>query len=189
MLENIDFLRSASTACFGVAIAAAVIAVTLFFLLDIREVFLIETGRARRKTVERMHSKNQKTGRLRDDTVVDLNEVGESALKSVTCAQPASDGEPGNRGGNTVQMPDAEYSPAAGVDTEKYGSASLQQTGNRASTVGTQSHDTGFAVSAATPFLREQGSRDVSTVGTAPGVPFRVKQKTLILHTDERIPV
>ena len=42
---TIEFLQSASKICFGIAIASAILAAALFFLLDIWENFLIETDR------------------------------------------------------------------------------------------------------------------------------------------------
>ena len=64
---TIEFLQSASKICFGIAIASAILAAALFFLLDIWENFLIETDRAQRKTIDEMHERNRATGKLRAD--------------------------------------------------------------------------------------------------------------------------
>ncbi len=66
--ENMEFLQSASMICFIVAAMALVLAVAMFFLFDIRNVFLIETGRAKSKAIQEMNERNQRTGKLRDDT-------------------------------------------------------------------------------------------------------------------------
>ncbi len=67
--ENMEFLQSASRICFVVAIAALVLAIALFFLLDIRNVFLIETGRAKVKAIQEMNERNAATGKLREDQI------------------------------------------------------------------------------------------------------------------------
>ena len=166
MFENIEFLQSAYTICFGIAIAFAVLAVALFFLLDIREIFLIETGRAQRKTVEEMHHRNQKTGKLRDDTVADLRTEGDATAKSTASEKTES---AGGFGGFEAQ---------------------------RGSTV--QVSETGSAMPAAAAFMRgestevlqEETSRGRQTVQRSdPGIPFRVTQKTIVIHTDEKIPL
>lgn len=64
---TIKFLQTASEICFGTAIAFAILAAALFFLLDIRENFLIETDCARRKTIDEMHERNRRTGKLREE--------------------------------------------------------------------------------------------------------------------------
>ena len=85
--DDIVFLQSASRICFVIAIAAAVLAVALFFLLDIKDIFLIETGRAQRKTIEEMNARNLRTGKLRDDTESDLRNSGGITVKSTVAGK------------------------------------------------------------------------------------------------------
>ena len=82
---TIEFLQSASKICFGIAIASAILAAALFFLLDIWENFLIETDRAQRKTIDEMHERNRATGKLRADDDKKGN-TGKVSTKSVTGA-------------------------------------------------------------------------------------------------------
>lgn len=66
--ENMEFLKSASRICFVIAAAALLLSITLFFLLDIRNVLLIETGCARSKAVREMNEKNRRTTEAGDDS-------------------------------------------------------------------------------------------------------------------------
>lgn len=67
-LDNMNYLQTASRVCFIVAALAFILAMVLFFLLDIRNIFLIETGRAKSKAIQEMNERNQRTGKLRNDT-------------------------------------------------------------------------------------------------------------------------
>lgn len=61
-----EFLQSASEICFVIAAAALVLALGLFFFFDIRNVFLIEIGRAKSRAVQEMETRNQGAEKLRD---------------------------------------------------------------------------------------------------------------------------
>lgn len=53
--------------CMGITILAFLSAVFMFFKFDIRMIFAIKTGRAAKKTIEKMAEANAVTGRLRQD--------------------------------------------------------------------------------------------------------------------------
>ena len=53
--------------CFAFTVLFLIISVILFFLFDIKAIFSIRTGRAKKKTVKEMQVANSKTGRLRVD--------------------------------------------------------------------------------------------------------------------------
>ena len=64
--KHMEFLQSASEICFVIAAAALVLALGLFFFFDIRNVFLIEIGRAKSRAVQEMETRNQGAEKLRD---------------------------------------------------------------------------------------------------------------------------
>lgn len=163
--EDILFLQSASRVCFGIAIAAAILAIVLFFLLDIREVFLIETGRAQRKTVAEMNEKNLRTGKLRDDTESDLDKSGGMTVKSTVAGKTLSSQ-------NQPQNPDWSGAAAGHQQYAKPSGSTMEF-----SSQGADGHYYGRE----TAVLGEQGKAPASNPS------FRVTQKTIITHTDEMI--
>ena len=66
-MENnaISVLNTLFYVCLSLCIVFFIITVVLFFLFDIRAIFSIRTGRAKRKTVDEMMAANANTGRLR----------------------------------------------------------------------------------------------------------------------------
>ncbi len=61
----ISVLKTCFVVCLTVTILFFVINVVLFFVFDIRTLFNIRTGRAKRKTIKEMQAANDSTGRLR----------------------------------------------------------------------------------------------------------------------------
>lgn len=61
----ISSLQTCFVICLALAIAFFVISVIMFFAFNIRLIFNIRTGRAKKKTVEEMQKANSETGRLR----------------------------------------------------------------------------------------------------------------------------
>ena len=178
-LNQIGFYQSASTICFGIAIAAAILAVVLFFLLDIREIFMIETGRAQRKTVEEMHARNQRTGKLRDDTEADLSNTGGTTVKSTYGMKTEKDtGKQNTRDSLTVSMKDdtsENRSESSGYGPDPGGgSDGLARARNDSVSNGSGE---------ATEILYNQPDLNLAEQS------FRVTQKTIITHTSEVIPV
>ncbi len=83
--QSMDFFQTGYRVCFGIAIAALIIALILFFLFDIRTIFMIRTGRAQRRKVQEMEERNQRTGKLRDDTEKDLGSgTSDSGAKTLS---------------------------------------------------------------------------------------------------------
>lgn len=65
-IKHMELLQSASEICFVIAAAALVLALGLFFFFDIRNVFLIEIGRAKSRAVQEMETRNQSAEKLGD---------------------------------------------------------------------------------------------------------------------------
>lgn len=153
--DNMDFLQSAYRTCFVIAAAALILAAALFFLLDIREIFMIETGRARRKSIQEMENRNLRGGSLRRDRYSGgKSRNGES--DGIFC--------PGQSVKGTEQETDLERMDFNSVRTGDTEELPPERTGG-----------CGAAVCAGS------GTRKISG--------FRIVQKTIIVHTDETIPV
>lgn len=61
----ISIFKTCLQFCIAFAILFLVISIVLFFVFDIRAIFSIRTGRAKKKTIKEMQEANNKTGRLR----------------------------------------------------------------------------------------------------------------------------
>ena len=170
-LGNIEFLQSAYTVCFGIAAAALILAVALFFLLDIREIFLIESGRARRKTVLEMNEKNQRTGKLREDTGSDNAKTGGRTVKSTQSMTTLEADQNARNGPGTVE----DLRQFSGKD----GGKGLKGATERVSE------------GKASVYKEKPGANTVLLSGQtslAASGRFSIVRKIIITHTDEDIP-
>lgn len=64
-MDMISILNTAFIICLSGAILFFVISVALFFVFDIKTIYMIRSGRAQAKTVKEMQDANTSTGRLR----------------------------------------------------------------------------------------------------------------------------
>lgn len=64
-MDLISFFNTAFVICFAGTILFFVISLVLFFVFDIRTIYMIRSGRAQAKTVKEMQEANADTGRLR----------------------------------------------------------------------------------------------------------------------------
>ena len=64
-MDLISVLNVGFIICLSMAILFFIISVVLFFLFDIRTIYMIRSGRAQAKTVKEMQEINSSTGRLR----------------------------------------------------------------------------------------------------------------------------
>lgn len=64
-MDLISVFNTAFVICLAGAILFFIISIVLFFLFDIRTIFMIRSGRAQAKTVKEMQEANSSTGRLR----------------------------------------------------------------------------------------------------------------------------
>ncbi len=64
-VDSISILQTGFIICLAFAIVFFIISVVLFFVFNIRLIFNIRTGRAKKKTIEEMQKANSETGRLR----------------------------------------------------------------------------------------------------------------------------
>ena len=64
-MNLISLLQTGTIVCLSFTVVFFIISIVLFFVFDIRFIFNIRRGRAKRKTVEEMQKANNQTGRLR----------------------------------------------------------------------------------------------------------------------------
>ena len=169
MFEDIAFLLKASKFCFGTAVFFLLLAVLLFFLFDIRSILMIETGSGRRKTVQEMHERNQRTGKLRTES--DLSSGGTTKENTGKVKTSGRDSKETTRKQNTDSK------------------GSTQSTGSGTKKDGTQKFDTGRAYSPGEPG-NQKSLETVYLEEASPGkgYNFKVTQKLIVIHTDENIP-
>lgn len=165
MFEDVYFLLNASKTCFGVAVAFLILAVVLFFLFDIRKILTIETGSGRRKTVQEMHDRNLRTGKLRVDP-------GASSEGGSTREQKNKTSGKSTQRHNTVS--NKTESTAKGRLSRKGGTQKFEDS------QGVSNGTKDCQKSADTVFLSDNSPKT--------GLRFSVIQKTIVIHTDEIIP-
>lgn len=73
--QLISVLHTCFTVFLVVAVIMVILSVALFFLLNIKDVFNILTGRAVRKTVQEMEEANNATGRLRKVNKIAMGDI------------------------------------------------------------------------------------------------------------------
>ena len=64
-MDSISIFNTAFVVCLSMAILFFIISVVLFFIFDIKTIYMIRSGKAKAKTVKEMQAANADTGRLR----------------------------------------------------------------------------------------------------------------------------
>jgi len=88
-MDLLAILNTAFVVCLAMTILFFVISVVLFFLFDIRTIYMIRSGRAQAKTVKEMEAINSSTGRLRPSMKTGEKEKKKKERKAPV-VQPAS---------------------------------------------------------------------------------------------------
>ena len=150
--------------CLAIAIIGIGLAVFFFFFFDIRSVHELMTGKAKRKTIERMAEQNSKTGHLRQNPL-------SGNMKSENLA---------------AQNPVAR----ANMDTESIGTAS--QTTVLHPEEAATSILTAPAPQPVAPAQRSMAAGVTTPLGQvsrndAPPIRFDITERTLVIHTKEII--
>lgn len=179
----INVLRTCFQVCLALTIVFFVINIVLFFVFDIRTIFNIRTGRAKRKTVREMQAANDSTGRLR---------VGGKTLT----AQLEPESAPKKKKTFTVMPPPEPIKmPEGNITTTvlQYESAQTEVL-KKAQEVIT-SYDPGTAPTSQLSQEQLQNSRSQSTSQYSgysdeygdKNIHFTVTKYLVYIHTEERI--
>lgn len=150
--------------CLAIAIIGIGLAVFFFFFFDIRSVHELMTGKAKRKTIERMAEQNSKTGRLYQNPLSG-NMKSENLAAQATVAKANMDTESiGTASQTTVLHPDEA---ATSILTEP-------------------------APQPAAPVQRSMAAGMTAPLNPAsqsnvPAIRFDITERTLVIHTKEII--
>lgn len=179
-MDNTNVISILET-CFQVCVAFTVmffiINVILFFVFDIRALFNIRTGRAKRKTIKEMQAANDSTGRLR---------VGGKTLT----AQLEKENGNGKKGRKAVITPPSHQNEGASATTVlKYGEATTDVLSNSNSAV--QPYDPGTAPTSQLTVDQKNVSvrrgTEYNEVYSDRDIHFVVTKCLIYTHTDEVI--
>lgn len=105
----ISVLNTGFIICLSAAILFFVISVVLFFVFDIKTIYMIRSGRAQAKSVKEMQEANAGTGRLRD------TKAAQKKKKSYAYATPDYDSAP------VQQQAEPAYADSDASKTEPLG--------------------------------------------------------------------
>lgn len=171
-MDNVDGIISVLRTCLQVCIAFSIlffiISVVLFFVFDIRTIFNIRTGRAKKKTVREMQEANNKTGRLR---------VGGKTVTSQLSKADKSKAKKANKTDNTILPPPVEEEPFS--PTEVLGQNTFSSSEYRPDSEPTTQ------LSGSDGYQNENIIQPVA--GSPVDVSFSITKKIIIIHTDEVI--
>lgn len=159
--------------CAVLFVVGILLAVAFFFMFDIRNIFLIRTGRAKQQAIEEMEERNLKTGKL--STAPSKLASGQTGKKKKTGPIGKNNPESTVRSENTTAS-------AGAVSAGQASETSVLQNPQATSPAAPQYNQDPLE----TVMLSEQDSGAVS-VNTSPTFRFTVTERTIIIHTTETI--
>lgn len=179
-MDNTEEFFSLLSTCFYICIVLSVlffiVAIVLFFLFDIKTIFNIRTGRAKKKTISEMQAANNKTGRMKgNEKKSDLNE---SNNETEYLTNINSD--------NNCQQQALSKSEMAQTDVLKKEYAATDILDNRY-----RKDDYLSASNPTTPLTQEKGTENNNGASKAglnfEDKSFKISKKVVIVHTNETI--
>lgn len=105
--SNIQLYSTLGTVCLIISIVAFALAIFFFFYFDIPAIFALKTGRAKKKTLERIQKQNSYTDKIRRETFsgsLGSRPQASPAARNVSIADPESTGK---RDMDTVSLNEA----------------------------------------------------------------------------------
>lgn len=187
MSDSVESTLSILQTCFSVCVAFCIlffiITVVLFFLFDIRTIFNIRTGRAKRKTVSEMQAANNQTGRLRVEGKTLTSKLDKQRKPKKLKITPP------NNSPIQTQSSNGSYKNTTSVDYNNSGSVPQEYDAGAAPTSLLNNYDydaspTGKLDQNET-IVEKNHSMPVTTAQPLPS--FRVCKKIVVVHTDEII--
>lgn len=187
MSDSVESTLSILQTCFSVCVAFCIlffiITVVLFFLFDIRTIFNIRTGRAKRKTVSEMQAANSQTGRLRVEgktLTSKLDKQRRSKKLKIT---------PPNNSPVQMQSGNGGSQNTAPVDYSNGGSASPKYDVGAAPTSLLNNYDYDASPTGRLDQNEQVAEKPQSmpAVAAQPLASFRVCKKIVVVHTNEII--
>ncbi len=164
MENTISLLQICFSICLALTVVFFIISVVLFFVFDIRLIFNIRTGRAKRKTVQEMQEANSRTGRLRIDGRTQTSQLkkGDKRRKNQPLIQPPNKN-------NTYTGDENHYNDFHQATPDDYHESSTVE-----------------LVSETSVLDKPYYSND-NVVADSPRIKFTITKKLVIVHTNEII--
>ena len=183
--NSISILQTGFIICLAFAIVFFIISFVLFFVFNIRLIFNIRTGRAKKKTIEEMQKANSETGRLRANGRTLTSKLGGKN------SPPASQFSAFEK--NDVSFYDGSEATGSLEDI-------TQQTSYSVSAPSYKASDEYKSEFAETSLLNESGNiaetsllnegddiAETTLLSGQQGDEFKILQKMVFIHTDEVI--
>lgn len=165
-MENLSNLAM----IFGaIAVIGLILAVFFFFYFNIPEVYALKTGKAKKKTLERVAKSNSRTGRLR--------------VLAETLNEPAS-------AGHVIQPPVRQGAETEPVGRAASGASNYQEAAETTAlgeTPNTSVLNAGAPAAPETMVLGQTPAAAPAQIPVEYPIRFDVVESTIVIHTDEII--
>ncbi len=150
----------------AIAIAAVglILAVIFFFAFDIRDVYALRTGKAKREAIERMSARNEQTGHLRPATTSGSLTASTPTTNALTSPPPTDDNMKAADGTTLLNTSSAETTV-------------LDISGN----------ETTVLAHAAAPAAQKAPVAPAQPTPKPSTIRFDISDSTVVIHTDEMI--
>lgn len=176
---KIQLYHNIFTVCLVLSLVCLVLAVALFFVLDIRSVLGYLTGRQRRRKVKEMEAANAVSGRLMREQS-SMQHVAQEMKEEMGVRQIQT---PGARKVEKV----VEELPVSEVQQEKQQEAPVQEKRQPSPAELQEMRRTEPVRETETTLLKEDGSTEVLYESTAPQGTFTIEREIILIHTEEVI--
>lgn len=171
--QKMQLFQNLSLVFAAIAIIGLSLSIFFFFFFNIRDVYALKFGKAKRQTIERMAANNSKTGRLqavsgltRDKTVSVVQNPALPITEEI---------HPGDQG-----------SPSAGIQAnETAGLGTTPDTTVLGGTAGTTILNTPDSGAGETVVLTAQSPVAASGVPAEVSIRFEITESTMVIHTKE----
>ena len=176
--------------CAILLVVGIALAVLFFFMFDIRNVYMIRTGRAKQKTIEEMQARNLKTGKLSTSApYTDSGELRRKEEKRKTGAFKTGAFRFPEKRKVTVEPPkESPVRPQTAPGSSPGETVLLNETPAAANTAASAVRSA--AVPSIDPMATEVLSADkkaAEPAATKTGFRFTITERTIVTHTSESI--
>ena len=182
-IYHTGFIVSIIVMCIGLALA-----VLFFFLFDIRNIFLIRSGRAEQKSISEMQARNLQTGKLSSSPYTDSGEIRRKKEKRKTGAFRSQEKKPGpviEPAKQPAELTEAlQDSPVFGQVNE---TSILSTPNNNISSDETLFEAASSQFEAQSSAAPEVRAEQKIPARAASDFKFTVTERTIVIHTNESI--
>ncbi len=191
---QIETILQIASICFrisiGVFLIGAILTVWLYRKLNIREIYLIRSGKAKRRLIGELEEHNKETGKLRDIIDLDfttgnLRKVSRKKERKTEETNSETQFKRGQHSGNTgaFNTPSEEMSKQKD-DAEEHMTSDAGETVKLNDFISAD-YDSRIG----TVYQSEKSGELAATAPSEPTVPVNIISSELIIHTNEVIPI